>query len=137
MRRQLILAIHFLAPLLGSAVAAEKRDLIPGFYSDMRRSKETDDIDGTEIFITGQYQSYFAYYQFWEGGTTPPVSVPVKVSGNKISFDVPAPGGECGHYEGIISARGFDGICTVPHPFGNDPNRRQIHLLRKAKSFWQ
>jgi hypothetical protein len=104
----------------------------------MRRSKQTDDVSGTEIFITGQYGRYSAYYQFWEGGTEPPVAVPVQVSGNKISFDVPAPGGECGHYEGTISARGFDGFCTVPHPIGNTTEpRQQIRLPRKAKSFWQ
>jgi hypothetical protein len=103
----------------------------------MRRSHATDDVDGTEIFITGQYGRYMAYYQFWEGGADSPVTVPITVSGSEVSFDVPASGGECGHYQGTISARGFDGFCTVPHPLGSDPNRRKIRLPRKTKSFWQ
>jgi len=138
MRWHIVLALPIITPLLGSALAAGKRDLLPGIYSDMRRSKETDDIDGTELFVTGRYGRYSVYYQFWEGGSLPPVAVPVAVSGNRISFDVPAPSGECGHYEGVISARGFEGFCTIPNPSrGTTITRQEIRLPRKAKSFWQ
>lgn len=118
------------------AVAKEPQQRIDGIYSDLRRSKETDDLDGTEIIIIGRYSRYFAFYQFWEGGSLPPVAVPVAVSGNHISFSVPASSGECGYYEGTISARGFDGSCTIPHP-SDSTKEVKIHIPRVTKSFWQ
>jgi hypothetical protein len=118
------------------ATAGQRPPHITGIYSDLRRDKETDDLDGTEIFIVGRYQRYFAFYEFWEGGSLPPVVVPITVRRNAISFTVPAPSGECGHYEGRISATGFDGLCSVPHPLGG-ANEQPVHLPRRTRSFWQ
>jgi len=134
----LVAAAWLTLSFLGSALAAEQPQ-ITGIFSDLRQSKETQDLDGTEILIvagSGSPSGYYTFYQFWEGGSLPPVVVPITERGGKISFSVPAPSGECGYYEGVITAKGFDGACRIPHP--SDATKEvRFHLPRKARSFWQ
>ena len=138
MRWQPALLALFLATLwLGPANAKARFYPLAGVYGDLQQSKETDAITGTEIIIVGGPRGYFAFYQFWEGGAAPPVSVPVRYQGNTIAFDLPASSGECRHFEGTISAKGFDGVCAMPRINGHAPIRQRMHLPRKAKSFWQ
>jgi hypothetical protein len=131
------LAIPFVLWCSGPAGAKARFYPLAGVYGDLRQSAETDEITGTEIIIAGGPKGYFAFYQFWVGGAFAPVSVPIRYSGNKISFDVPASSGECRHFEGTISEKGFEGVCTMPRINGHAPIRQRIYLPRQAKSFWQ
>jgi hypothetical protein len=135
----LALTICLLSPFEAAPAASDSSRRLTGIYSDLRQSKETNDLDGTEMIIVGGAGSpsgYYVFYQFWEGGSLPPVVVPVEVKGNKISFTVPAPSGECGHFEGTISAKGFTGTCTIPHP--DDATKElRVYVPRKLRSFWQ
>ncbi len=128
------LVLGLLLPLSREANAAQGAAQITGIYSDLRSDKETGDLDGTEFLIMFQGSGYFAFYQFWEGGSLPPVVVPVTVKGQEISFSVPAPSGECGFYKGTISVRGFDGACSIPHP-AYKLTQVRVHLRRK-RSYW-
>lgn len=110
---------------------------LAGVYGELRQNRQTYEIDGTEIIIVGGPKGYFAFYQFWEGGAYVPVSVPVRYSGNQISFDVPASSGACRRFEGTIFEKGFDGVCTMPSLNGHAPLRQRIILPRRARSFWQ
>jgi hypothetical protein len=131
------LAIAIATLCVGPAGAKARFYPLAGVYGDLRQSKETDEITGTELIIVGGPKGYFAFYQFWVGGAFAPVSVPIRYSGNSISFDVPASSGACRHFEGMISTKGFDGICTMPGINGYAPIRQRIYLPRRAKSFWQ
>lgn len=135
--RAALIAMALATLCLEQANARARFYPLAGVYGDLQQSKETDAITGTEIIIVGGPKGYFAFYQFWEGGASVPVSVPVRYSGNTISFDVPSSSGECRHFEGTISAKGFDGVCTMPRINGHPPLRQRIHLPRKARSLWQ
>jgi hypothetical protein len=127
------IAIASMLPLIGTANASNNAP-IGGIYSDLRSNAESGDLDGTEFLIMYQGYGYLVFYQFWEGGSLPPVIAPVKVNGHEISFKVPAPSGECGFYRGIITSQGFDGICTIPHP-AYQLKQIPVHLRRKH-SYW-
>lgn len=135
--RAALLAIFIAALCAGAADARPRFYPLAGVYGDLRQSKETEEIFGTELTIVGGPKGYFAFFQYWVAHAYPPVSVPVRYAGNKISFDVPASIGECRHFEGTISAQGFDGVCTMPRIKDHAPLRQRIILPRKAKSFWQ
>lgn len=136
MRWQAALLALFIAAL-GPADARPRYYPLAGVYGDLRQGKETEEIFGTEIIIVGGPKGYYAFFQYWVAHAFAPVSVPVRYTGNRISFDVPASTGECRQFEGTISDRGFDGICIMPRMNGHAPIRQRIHLPRRAKSFWQ
>ena len=115
--------------------AVEKKVKVPGIYSDLHYNSEGGDLLGTEIFIVFSDANGVAFFQCWEGGTTMPVVVPVKVEGDGISFSVPTPSLGEGKYQGNVSAAGFDG--TWHHRLGNGSfSDEKIHLKR-TKSYWQ
>jgi hypothetical protein len=132
-----LLAISVAALCVGSADARPRFYPLAGVYGDLQQGKQTEEIFGTEIMIVGGPKGYFAFFQVWVAHAFPPVSVPVRYAGNRISFDVPASTGECRHFEGTIAGQGFEGICTMPRINGHAPIRQRIFLPRKAKSFWQ
>jgi hypothetical protein len=122
---------------VGSADARPRFYPLAGVYGDLRQSKTTEEIFGTELTIVGGPRGYYAFFQYWVAHAFAPVSVPVRYTGNRISFDVPASTGECRQFEGTITASGFDGICIMPGVKGYAPIRQRIVLPRIAKSFWQ
>lgn len=135
--RAAFLAISIAAFCMGSADARPRFYPLAGVYGDLRQSKNTEEIFGTELTIVGGPRGYYVFFQYWVAHAFAPVSVPVRYNGNRISFDVPASIGECRQFEGTISERGFDGICIMPGIKGHAPIRQRVVLPRKAKSFWQ
>lgn len=130
-----VIGFCLIAASVGPAFAADKTPQITGIYSDLRRNAETDDLSGTEIIIVGRAPQYYVLHQFWEGSALPPALVPASIDGNKISFTVPAPSGECGYYEATVTARGLEGFCTIPHPFGD--SKGYFFQLPRKKSYWE
>lgn len=135
--RAALLAISIFALCVSTADARPRYYPLAGVYGDLRQGKETEEIFGTELTIVGGPRGYYAFFQYWVAHAFAPVSVPIRYTGNKISFDVPASIGECRQFEGTISASGFDGICIMPGIKGHAPIRQRIVLPRIAKSFWQ
>ncbi len=118
------------------AIAAGVKPRITGIYSDLRYNQEGGDLLGTEIFIVyADHDDYFAFVQCWEGGTTPPVVVPVKSTEDMISFTVPEPSLGAGSYEGRVTEAGFSGVLTRV-PAGGEAKKEHFDLKRK-KSHWQ
>jgi hypothetical protein len=116
--------------------AAETKPRVPGMYSNLYYNSEGGDLLGTEVFIVyADVNGYVAFVQNWQGGTTMPVVVPVKVDGDKLSFTVPAPSLGEGEYKGTVSATGFDGTWRRPDA-KNGFSEERIHLKR-TKSYWQ
>jgi hypothetical protein len=115
--------------------AAEIKVRIPGIYTNLNYNSEGGDLLGTEVFIVNaDVNGYVAFVQSWQGGTTMPVVVAVKVDGDKLSFSIPAPSLGEGEYKGTISATGFDG--TWRHRDArNGLSEEKIHLKR-TKSYW-
>lgn len=135
--RAVLLAISIAALCVSAADARPRYYPLAGVYGDLRQGKETEEIFGTEIIIVGGPKGYYAFFQYWVAHAFPPVSVPVRYTGNRISFDVPASTGECRQFEGTISDKGFEGVCVMPGIKGRAPIRQRIVLPRIAKSFWQ
>jgi hypothetical protein len=116
--------------------AVETKVRIPGIYSNLYYNREGGDLLGTEIFIVfADSDGYVAFVQCWQGGTTMPVVVPVKVDGDKLSFSIPAPSLGEGEYKGTISAAGFDGTWRR-RDTRDGFSEEKIHLKR-TKSYWQ
>ena len=122
--------------MAGQLHAVEKKIRITGIYSDLTYNQEGGDLLGTELFIVNaQENGFFAFFQNWQGGTTPPVVVPVQVDGDRVTFAIPAPSLGEGNHEGRVSATGFDGKCLNPLASGGF-HEEPVHLKRK-KSYWQ
>jgi hypothetical protein len=116
--------------------ASEKKAKVPGIYSDLHYNSEGGDLLGTEVFIVfSDANGYVAFFQCWEGGTTMPVVVPVKVEGDRISFSVPAPSLGEGKYQGSVSAAGLDG--TWHHRLSDGSFSDEKIRLKRTKSYWQ
>jgi hypothetical protein len=138
-RHSLVLAITICGAVSTQACAVERQKVrVPGIYSSLVYSEEGGDLLGTEIFIVPSDLANLAYVVFvqcWEGGSTPPVTVPVKVSGDSISFTVPGPSCAEGTYKGRISKAGFDGTFMRRLVDGTS-KAEPVHLKRKP-SYWQ
>jgi len=118
------------------ASATDTKAHITGIYSDLEYNQEGGDLLGTEIFIVySADDSFVGFVQCWEGGTTRPDVVPIKVSGDTISFKVLAPSLGEGTYKGRVVKTGFDGEWTHPSADGTSKTE-PIHLKRK-QSYWQ
>jgi hypothetical protein len=124
------------APSTHIYAAEEQRVRVTGIFSNLAYSEEGGDLLGTEIFlITIGRLEYVAFFQCWGGEATRPVTVPVKVNGDMISFAVR--GASCGDgaYSGRISKAGFDGAWTYRLLDGGS-RAEPVHLKRK-QSYWQ
>jgi hypothetical protein len=138
--RAIAIAVLSIAVVAGSRIAvasdAKPTAQISGIYSDLYFSREGGDLLGQEIFVVFAGNSgYFAFVQCWQGGTTPPVTVPAQVKGNTLSLDVPAPSLCEGTYTGSITKAGFTGTWShrlVDGTIQNDPVR-----LKRKRSYWQ
>ena len=76
--------------MAGQLHAVEKKIRITGIYSDLTYNQEGGDLLGTELFIVNaQENGFFAFFQNWQGGTTPPVVVPVQVDGDRVTLRDP------------------------------------------------
>jgi len=135
-RSILIVAAISIAVSTRSYGAEVQQARIAGIYSNLGDFLETGDVLGTEIFIipTGSSE-YVAFYQCWEGESTQPLTFPVKVVGQTISFTVPEDSCGDGTYKGRISKAGFDGTRTHRLLDGSSKNE-PVHLKR-GKSYWQ
>jgi hypothetical protein len=133
----LILALSIGATLSTHICAAEEQKVhVTGIYSDLAYSEEGGDLLGTEIFlITIGRLEYVAFFQCWGGEATRPVTVPVNVNGDMISFAVR--GASCGDgaYKGRISKAGFDGMWT--HRLLDGGSRVEPVRLKRKQSYWQ
>jgi hypothetical protein len=119
-----------------TCAAAEQKARVTGIYSNLAYNEEGGDLLGTEIFIiTIGRGEYVTFFQCWGGEATQPVTVPVKVNGDMISFAVR--GALCGDglYKGRIGKAGFDGTRTYPLLDGGS-RTEPVHLKRK-QSYWQ
>lgn len=133
----LAVALTISVTLSAQAYAAEEaKPHITGIYSDLYYNVEGGDLLGTEIFVVyADNDKFAAFIQSWAGSAYPPVIVPVKVTGDAISFAVPAPSGAQGLYKGRINKNGFDGTVTRRLADGSSKSE-PIHLKRK-QSYWQ
>lgn len=125
----------YIAVASQAGVAAESVK-VTGIFSDLYYNKQGGDLLGTEIFIVNAGDAgYAAFFQYWAGGTSPPLSVPVRVVGNEVTFAIPAPSIGQGEYHGRIGPTGFDGVRR--HPLANGGQQDEpVNLLRKS-SYWQ
>ena len=135
-RSILVVAAISIAVSTQSYGAEVQQARIAGIYSNIVEFVETGDILGTEIFIipTGGSE-YVAFYQCWGGEFTNPLTLPVKVEGQTISFTVPENSCGEGTYKGRISKVGFDG--TYTHRMLDGSSKNQPVRLRRGKSHWQ
>jgi len=135
-RSILIVAAISIAVSTQSYGAEVRQARIAGIYSNIVDFVETGDVLGTEIFVipTGG-REYVAFYQCWEGESTLPLTLPVEVAGQTISFTVPEDSCGSGTYNGRISKAGFDGTWTIRLLDGSSKNQ-PVHLKR-GKSYWE
>ncbi len=124
------------APSTNAYAAEEQKAHVTGIYSDLAYNEEGGDLLGTEIFViyVGRLE-YVTFFQCWGGEAARPVTVPVKVNGDMISFAVR--GALCGDgaYKGRITKAGFDGTLTH-HLLDGESRVEPVHLKRK-QSYWQ
>ncbi|EAY1828958.1 hypothetical protein AX323_22935, partial [Salmonella enterica] len=73
---------------------------ITGIYTDLSFHKITGDVLGTEIIIGYSNKGYWAIFQYSEGEPSIPVIVPLNVSGNNISFNLPTNTYDRGRFDG-------------------------------------
>jgi hypothetical protein len=103
-----------------------------GVFSDMRHSKESGDVIGTEVFIVfGGNKGLFATIQCAEGWPSKPVVVPVRVDGDKV--EIAAHNDSQSHcpkvpFRGTVSAKGLEGTFE---------GTQHKQFLRRTKSIWQ
>jgi hypothetical protein len=132
-----VAALAIFVVLLTRAYSAEEqKPRVPGIYSDLAFNSDAGDLLGTEMFVipigSGEY---VAFFQCWGGESTQPVTVPVKVIGDAISFTVRSPSCGVGAYKGRISKNAFDGTATRCLTDGGSKTE-PVHLKRK-QSYWQ
>ena len=106
---------------------------ITGIFSDLDFHGE--DLIGTEVFILGGSDGYVAMVQHWEGGSSGPIIVPVRINGDRITFTVPTESSAAGEFRGRVGKTGFDGIWRHVQPNGGYV-MEDIHLPRR-NSYWQ
>jgi hypothetical protein len=136
-RCSLAAALAISVVLLTQAYSAEEqKPRVPGIYSDLAFNNDAGDLLGTEMFIIPiGHSEYVAFFQCWGGESTQPVTVPVKVNGDAISFTVRSPSCGVGAYKGRISKNAFDGTVTRRLTDGSSKTE-PVHLKRK-QSYWQ
>jgi hypothetical protein len=109
---------------------------VTGFFTDMHHIRETGDVIGTEVWIVYSRGAYWATVEIAEGGSDPPVVVPVNVSGSKVKFTVRVPLVDQNwkplpdtifEFAGTVS-RG--GLRLESGPFG-------AVMLKRRSSYWQ
>jgi hypothetical protein len=94
--------------------AEEQKPRVPGIYSDLAFKSDAGDLLGTEMFIIPiGFGEYAVFFQCWGGESTQPVTVPVKVNGDAISFTVRSPSCGVGAYKGHISKNTFRNVSTT------------------------
>ncbi len=121
--------------LLASGGTAQKKARVTGFYSDMHYIEEAGDVIGTEVWIVYARGSYWATVQVAEGAPEPPVVVPVRVSGQRVSFSVTEPvvGPDGRPAPGLVLK--FDGTATEAALRGIFAGERVS--LKRGNSYWQ
>jgi hypothetical protein len=125
---------------IGSS-SAQQQPKVTGFFTDMHYIEGAGDVLGTEVWIVyggGQGQDYYAAVQIAEGWPTPPVVVPVKVSGSSIRFTIrhtlrhndgrPAPD-DVMNYVGTVSKAGLR--------LSISGLKDSTTLLKRQNSYWQ
>ena len=137
MRRSILIAAAVLGSVSTQSYAAEEKQVrIPGIYTNMAYIEDAGDLVGTEIFIISTGDGYVAFFQCWTGSSTHPVTFPVEVAGETISFTVPEDS-SCkeGDYKGRISKSGFDGTWT--HKMLDGSSKKDPVHLKRGKSYFQ
>ncbi|EDB2833419.1 hypothetical protein F9N87_13535 [Salmonella enterica] len=102
---------------------------ITGIYTDLSFHKITGDVLGTEIIIGYSNKGYWAIFQYSEGEPSIPVIVPLNVSGNNISFNLPTNTYDRGRFDGEILQGGW--------LIGEFERNKQKLKLRRKNSYWQ
>jgi hypothetical protein len=130
-----LVSVGFLLLLTNSGSKAQQQPRVTGFFSNMRYIPESGDVVGTEVWIVYGGKSVYATVQVAEGAPTPPVVVPVEVSGSRVRFTVkqplvdqagkPAPDFVT-HFDATVTKAGLSG--TV--------NSQRLNLKRR-NSYWQ
>lgn len=107
-------------------VATAADDVSVGTYSDMGYNDESGDVNGQEIQVLMVAGDYYVIHQC---RMEPPVLIPAKVAGNRISFSSADDGGTCfGEFEGQITKAG---LCLW---IAGD--EKHAELLPRMESYW-
>lgn len=120
--------------LLASATfAAEPQTKrITGIYSNLSYNAEGGDLLGMELLIIpsghGPEVAYSVFVQIAEGGAPFSVVVPLKVTGNKIEFNLPS--------GGVYSGEHFVGMFKGSELVVRWSQGTEEHL-KHGKSYWQ
>src|SRR6185312_1049625 len=81
---------------------------VTGTFTDLRYIQESGDLLGLELLIVpaqGDSGGYVAFVQLAEGAGPYSALVPVKVSGDRVSFSMPAHGAYAGlSFSGLLGA---------------------------------
>jgi hypothetical protein len=113
---------------------AQTRPHITGFFTNMQYIGDAGDVLGMEVWIVYARGSYWATVQLAEGEPEPPVVVLLQVSGQRISFALPAPmtGSENDGHGNPIRFDGEVNRAELKGKFGRDEVR-----LKRGTSYWQ
>jgi hypothetical protein len=108
---------------------------ITGLYTDMEFHEESGDVSGVEVFLVRSKQGAFVTFQWAEGSPFVPVVVPAKISGQRISFELPEVNGSIsGVFDGEVANDAIHGrfLNGIRNKDGGD-----IFVLKKKESYWQ
>lgn len=120
-----------------SASTAQQRPRITGFFTDMHYIEQSGDVLGTEVWIVyGGGEEYYAAVQMAEGSPTPPMVVPVQVSGSRVRFMTRQPLRDHDGKPAPDLVTQFDGTITRDG-LSLSINNSQPHLLNRRASYWQ
>jgi len=138
MLRTVLIPVVLLGTTIPGADAAQSRQKVTGFFSDLKLGRASGDLGGVEIFISSAWVNdphvralpqtkYYAYVQTAEGTAREPQLVPARLDGNRVAFDLTGSYASMSPFTGAVVGDSLIGS------FGNGWNVR----LPRRPSYWQ